>query len=118
MTIKQETLRNIHSDSDPAGKALGFMMTKAILLEELYLAFRRLRNQQGLLFFNEPFVDIQITKRPESFIKINFGKDIDLECQANAFPFPAYEYFKDDIKICDGPVFSKKSVMYFEFCSS
>jgi hypothetical protein len=75
------------------------MLSKAIGIDELYESFEKLKLENGLLFFNKPQTDIKIIKRPDPIVIAEWGEDIEINCLAECFPQPTYEFYKNEQKL-------------------
>lgn len=107
MTLKDETIRKFEMSEDPASSAIDYMISKAIVLDELFDAFETLGLEEGLLFLNKPVTDIEIIQRPPSVVYVNSSEKLRVVCQADGFPTPTYEYYKDDVSVAMGAEFMK-----------
>ena len=105
--MKDETLKKFELSEDPASSAIDYMISKAIVLDELFDSFETLGLEEGLLFLNKPVTDLEIIKRPPSVVYVNSPEKLRVVCQADGFPTPTYEYFKDDVSVAMGAEFTK-----------
>jgi hypothetical protein len=110
LTLKPETIKKFQNEDDPASCAIDFMIVKCIKLKELYETFELLKLEEGLIFFNKQITAINIIQRPNQTINIKNGEDLNVSCYAECFPMPTYEYFKNAVKIYDGPNLKKNAL--------
>ncbi len=109
MTLKETTLKNYSDSDDPPGKAIDFMISKAVTLRDIQISFEDLDFEPGLLYLNKPETPIKVIRFPTSKINIQYNCDFEVICKAECFPKPTYEYYNNGIKVGDGPIFKKSN---------
>jgi hypothetical protein len=107
LTLKDETIKKFENSEDPAASVIDFMISKAILLDELFDAFEALGHEEGLLFLNKPVSDIKITQMPPEIVTVSSPEKLQVVCEAQGFPIPTVEYFKDGVSVAVGREFTR-----------
>ena len=91
-------------------EVINFFVTKDVKVGELFSSLEKIKFDYGCYLLGKPVTDITIvTPLKKELGKIKNGHRFELLCVAQGFPEPTIEYFKDNVKIGDGPKYEKTS---------
>lgn len=90
---------------------LNHLITKEVKLGELMSSMEKIRFEYGAYLLGKPMTDIQvITPLRRDIGPIRNGHRFELTCQAEGFPTPYYEFYKDGVMLpSEGSTFVKAS---------